>query len=194
MGGRACGLAFSLSLASYYFGYSALRISTPQRSRYRYALLQLIAYTQWLVLPSLLIWSLNRFSVDDDDRSTWGERTFSGRRAEDASLRQWICGPDGLIETVTVGSWDKLLRYSAPGFQLCEGFCSLLVIQATGQVTRWLVNRSGRSDSWMVESVWPFRGIRANFVCLDWAACYVCIHHFQLGILPLAGDPLSRDW
>ena len=150
VGGRACGLAFSLSLSSFYFYYSALRLATPERSRYRYALLQLIGWTQWLVLPSLLIWSLNRFSVDYDDSNSWVERTFSGKRADDASLGEWIFGPNGLIETVTVGSWDRLLRYSTPGFQLVEGFCSLLVIQAAGQVTRWLVNKSGRSDSWMV--------------------------------------------
>lgn len=150
VGGRACGLAFSLSLSAFYFYYSVLRLITPHRSRYRYALLQIIAWTQWLVLPSLLIWSLNRFSVDNDESSSWVERTFSGKRAEDASVREWIFGADGLVETITVGGWDKLLRWSAPVFQLSEGFCSLLVIQAGGQVTRWLVNRSGRGDSWMV--------------------------------------------
>ncbi len=150
VGGRACGLAFSLSLASFYFFYSILRLATPCRSRFRYALVKLIGWTQWLLLPSLLIWTLNRFSVDNDEGGTWIERTFSGKRAEDASIREWIFGPDGLVETLTVGSWDKILRWSTPVFQLSEGFCSLLVIQAAGQVTRWLVNRSGRSDSWMV--------------------------------------------
>ena len=153
VGGRACGLAFSLSLASFYFYYSVLRLTTPSESRYRYVLIRIIGWTQWLVLPSLLIWSLNRFSVDNDESSSWVERTFSGRRAEDASVRDWIFGPDGLVETVTVGGWDKMLRWSTPVFQFCEGFCSLLVIQAAGQVTRWLVNRSGKGDSWMVWSV-----------------------------------------
>lgn len=105
---------------------------------------------QWAFLPSLLIWSLNRFYVDPVGNTSWVERTFSGKRTRDTSLSQWIFGPDGLAETVTVGSWDKLLRWSTPVFQLVEGFCSLLVIQAAGQITRWLVNRSGRSDSWMV--------------------------------------------
>lgn len=150
VGGRACGLAFSLSLSAFYFYYSVLRLTTPHKSRFRYALIRIIGWTQWLVLPSLLIWSLNRFSVDDDESSSWVERTFSGKRAEDASVREWILGPDGLVETITVGGWDKLLRWSTPVFQLSEGFCSLLVIQAAGQVTRWLVNRSGRGDSWMV--------------------------------------------
>lgn len=150
VGGRACGLAFSLSLSAFYFYYSVLRLTTPNESRYRYALIRIIAWTQWLVLPSLLIWSLNRFSVDNDESSSWVERTFSGKRAEDASVREWIFGPDGLVESITVGGWDRLLRWSTPVFQLSEGFCSLLVIQAAGQVTRWLVNRSGRGDSWMI--------------------------------------------
>lgn len=150
VGGRACGLAFSLSLASFYFFYSVLRLATPDTSRFRWFLVKSVAATQWIVLPSLLIWSLNRFSVEPTDTRGWVERTFSGKRAEDTSVSQWILGPDGLAERVTVGAWDKLLTWSTPAFQLSEGFCSLLVIQASGQVTRWLVNRSGKSDSWMV--------------------------------------------
>lgn len=150
VGGRACGLAFSLALASFYFCYSVLRLTTPDRSRYRWALIRLLSPIQSVILLSLLIWSLNRFSVEGDDGGYWVERTFDGKRAEYTSIRQWILGPNGLLETFTVGSWDKLLRWSTPVFQLSEGFCTLLVIQAAGQVTRWLVNRSGRSDSWMV--------------------------------------------
>lgn len=150
VGGRTCGLAFTLSLASFYFFYSVLRLATPDRSRFRYFLVKTIGLTQWLILPSLLIWSLNRFSVDSDNNSGWVERTFDGKRAHDASVRDWIFGPDGLVELATIGTWDKLLRWSTPVFQLVEGFCSLLVIQAAGQITRWLVNRGGRSDTWMV--------------------------------------------
>lgn len=150
VGGRACGLAYSLSLAAFYFNYSILRITTPDSSRVRRILIHITSWLQWAIIPSLLIWSLNRFSTEPIDNSSWVERTFSGRRAPNTSVAQWILGPDGLIESATVGSWDKILRWSTPIFQLCEGFCSLLVIQAAGQTTKWLVNRSGRSDSWMV--------------------------------------------
>ena len=155
VGGRTCGLAFSLSLASFYFLYSVLRLTTPDRSRFRYTLIQIIAWTQWMVIPILLIWSLNRFSIDSSSSGGWVERTFSGKRAVDVSVKEWIFGHDGLMEAATVGSWDKMLRWSTPVFQLCEGFCSLLVIQAAGQITRWLVNRGGRSDTWMVSVAWP---------------------------------------
>jgi hypothetical protein len=50
---------------------------------------------------------------------------------------------------LTIGAWDSTLRYSSPVFQMLEGFCTLLVIQAAGQITRWIVNR-GRSDTWVL--------------------------------------------
>jgi len=149
VGGRECGLAFSLSLFYLYFFYSTIRLATPDHSRIRWALVQMIGMAQWILLPGLLIWSMNRFAVDANSSGDWVARTFDGKRAQNASVREWIFGSGGLLEMLTVGTWDKLLRYSTPLFQLAEGFCSLLVIQAAGQITRWLVNR-GRSDTWMV--------------------------------------------
>lgn len=150
VGGKTCGLAFSLSLATFYFLYSLLRLVTPERSWFRSSLVALIRSTQWVLIPILLIWSLNRFSVDPDSGGGWVERTIHGNRARNDSILEWLFGRGGLVETVTLGNWDRLLRWSTPVFQLAEGFCSLLVIQAAGQITRWLVNRGGRSDSWMV--------------------------------------------
>lgn len=150
VGGKTCGLAFSLSLATFYFLFSLLRLTTPERSWVRASLVAVIRSTQWILIPILLIWSLNRFSAESDHSSGWVERTFSGKRAQDSSMQEWLFGRDGLVESVTLGNWDRLLRWSTPVFQLAEGFCSLLVIQAAGQITRWLVNRGGRSDSWMV--------------------------------------------
>ncbi|KAL2872212.1 ICE2 family protein [Aspergillus lucknowensis] len=150
VGGKTCGLAFSFSLATFYFLFSVLKLTTPDRSWVRSSLIVLISSAQWIIIPILLIWSLNRFSVDTDNSASWVERTFSGKRAEDSSLHEWIFGRDGLLEYLALGNWDKLLRWSTPVFQLAEGFCSLLVIQAAGQITRWLVNRGGRSDSWMI--------------------------------------------
>lgn len=149
VGGRDCGLAFSLSLFYFYAFYSILRLATPEKSRVRWTFVQLITMSQWLILPSLLIWSMNRFAVDSNSTGGWVSRTFDGKRAQNSSIKEWILGSGGLLEMLTIGTWDKLLRYSTPLFQLAEGFCSLLVIQSAGQITRWLVNR-GRSDTWMV--------------------------------------------
>lgn len=149
VGGRECGLAYSLSLFYFYFFYSTIRLATPDESRVRWALVKLIGMAQWVLLPGLLIWSMNRFAVDANNSGDWVARTFDGKRAHESSIKEWIFGSGGLLEMLTVGTWDKLLRYSTPFFQLAEGFCSLLVIQAAGQITRWLVNR-GRSDTWMI--------------------------------------------
>jgi len=157
-----------------------LRLATPDKSRYRWAVIQVLGWTQWAVLPSLLIWSLNRFSVEPVDNSSWIERTFSGKRAHDASISEWIFGPDGLAETVTVGGWDKLLRWSTPVFQLCEGFCSLLVIQAAGQITRWLVNKGGRTDSWMVSGY-----------CCVWSLSLKS--NAQIGLLVMSASVISSS-
>ncbi|KAI9671823.1 MAG: hypothetical protein M1831_003351 [Alyxoria varia] len=149
VGGRECGLALSLSLATFYFLYSILRLSTPNSSRFRYSLVQVIALLQWLVIPGLLIWSLNQFSVDSNNNLGWVEKTFSRSRAENEPVTSWLFGKNGLVESISIGLWDKLLRWSVPVFQLGEGFCSLLVIQAAGEITRWLVNREG-GDNWMI--------------------------------------------
>ena len=151
VGGRECGLAFSLSLTIFYFIYSALRLATPHTSRFRYALVGLVAVCQWLVIPSLLIWSLNQFSVDAGGPTGWVERTFNQKRASDQSVQVWLFGRQGLVQSLSIWSWDKIMHWSVPVFQLAEGFCSLLVIQAAGQITRWLVNREG-GDGWMVRS------------------------------------------
>jgi len=149
VGGRECGLAFSLSLFYFYFFFSTIKLATPDGSRIRWTFVQLIGMAQWVLLPGLLIWSMNRFAVDANNSGDWVARTFDGKRAQNSSIKEWIFGSGGLLEMLTIGTWDKILRYSTPFFQLTEGFCSLLVIQAAGQITRWLVNR-GRSDSWMV--------------------------------------------
>lgn len=193
VGGRTCGLAFSLSLATFYFLISVLRLATPDRSRFRYALVQIVGSFQWIILPSLLIWSLNRFSVDGDSQGGWVERTFNGKRAQDSSVREWIFGVDGLLEAITIGGWDKLLRWSTPVFQLCEGFCSLLVIQAAGQITRWLVNRGGRSDSWMV-CVLAASNLGFCSSISDRPPCFVCLDYFQLGLLFVESDSVSWYW
>jgi len=185
IGGRTCGLAFSLSLSSYYFFYSALRIATPDNSRFRWLLVKLIAWTQWLMIPTLLIWSLNKFSVDSDNNSGWVERTFGGKRAQNTTIYEWIFGPGGLLEVITIGTWDKTLRWSTPVFQIGEGFCSLLVIQAAGQITRWLVNRE-RGDSWMVRKHPLFQRSTPLNNCSDWTAHHVRFHSFELSLLSLA--------
>ncbi|KAK6865036.1 ER membrane protein [Apiospora arundinis] len=135
VGGRDSGLVYSLSLFSFYILYSALKLITPDKSRFRWTISMVIQSSQWIVIPGLLIWSLHRFAVDANN-TDWVTRTV------------WGLG-GGNNTDLTIGAWDSTLRYSSPVFQMLEGFCTLLVIQAAGQITRWIVNR-GRSDTWVL--------------------------------------------
>lgn len=171
VGGRTCGLAFSLSLATYYFVLSILRLATPDQSTWRRAGVRAFASMQTLVIPALLIWSLNKFSVDAGDDASWVSRAFYNATKplhQNPSLKDWVFGREGLLESMLIGGWDKLLRYSTPVFQLTEGFCSLLVIQASGQVTRYLVNTSDNGDSWMIGLLVVSSSIIASSVYFLW--------------------------
>ncbi|ORY65538.1 ICE2-domain-containing protein [Pseudomassariella vexata] len=149
VGGRDSGLAYSLSLFIFYFLYSSIQLATPERSRVRWSLGKIMQTAQWVVIPSLLIWSLHRFAVDANS-TDWVSRTVSGLSVRKHNTwSDYFFGNGGLVESVSIGGWDKTLRYSSPVFQLLEGFCTLLVIQAAGQITKWLANR-GRSDTWVL--------------------------------------------
>lgn len=157
VGGRDSGLAYSLALFVYYIAYSCLRIAVPEKSRFGWSVHNFLRLSQWVVIPALLIWALGQFAIDAPS-SGWVERTLDRaggggggilHSKPPASWSEYFFGKYGLLETVTLRVWDNILRYSGPVFQLLEGFCTLLVIQAAGQITRWLVNR-GRSDTWVV--------------------------------------------
>jgi hypothetical protein len=150
VGGRDSGLAYSLALFTFYLVYSSIRAATPHDSRLGWLAITTLRMSQWIMIPALLIWSLGRFAVDAGS-TNWVERTFDhlAHRHQTTTWSEWLFGNGGVAETVALGGWDKMLRYSIPVFQVLEGFCTLLVIQAAGQMTRWLVNR-GRSDTWMV--------------------------------------------
>ncbi|KAM3420905.1 hypothetical protein BST61_g4140 [Cercospora zeina] len=168
VGGRTCGLAFSLSLATYYFILSTLRLATPDQSTWRRAGVNIIAAMQPVMIAGLLIWSLNKFSVDAGEEGTWVSRAFfnASKPLHPApSFKEWVFGSEGMLQYALIGGWDKFLRYSMPVFQLVEGFCSLLVIQAAGQVTRYLVNNDDGGDSWMLGLLIPSGSIIAMFLC-----------------------------
>ena len=172
VGGRDAGLAYSLALVTFYLFLSILRVSTPDHSRFRWTIVQFLRSAQWVIIPALLIWALGRFSVDTDNSTgSWVERTFKvTREAGETDSITWsrIFGYGGLFDSALLKIWDKSLQISSPFFQLCEGFCSLLVIQATGQLTRWLVNRSDRSDAWMLTIIVAAGGISSSSVYFLW--------------------------
>ncbi|KAL7270652.1 hypothetical protein RUND412_006631 [Rhizina undulata] len=144
IGGRDGGLTYSLSLATFYFIFSTLRLITPSSPSWKplRILLTLTGVLQYVVvIPGLLIFALNKFPENyyEVASSGVGGKSSSGVEGE----------PKTIGEQLTIVPWYHFLKYSTPVFQLCEGFCTLLVIQAVGQISRWLVNRN-KSDSWMI--------------------------------------------
>lgn len=186
VGGRDSGLAYSLSLFIYYLIYSAITFVTSGGSRVGASLSAILRLSQWIVIPSLLIWSLGQFAVDAGS-TNWVERTFGGIfQSKSTSWYEWVFGKDGVLETVFLGSWDGTLQYSGPVFQLVEGFCTLLVIQAAGQVTRWLVN-SGRSDSWLIALLAFSGSIIASAIYFLWrVAQFPEINNFDAVLIGVA--------
>jgi hypothetical protein len=193
VGGRDSGLAYSLALFAYYFVDSAVKIAsaasegTRRRFGIRWAVSTTLRLSQWIVIPSLLIWALGQFAVDAGPGGGagpgWVERTVAGvmssvRGGDSQTWREWALGKGGVLETLTLGGWDALLMYSSPVFQLLEGFCALLVIQAAGQITRWLVNR-GRSDTWVIVLLVFSGSIIASAVYFLWRVA----HFPQIGNL-----------
>ena len=205
VGGRDAGLAYSLALGTFYFLFSLIRIGTPEQSRIRWGLINIFRLAQWVFIPGALLWALGRFSIDADKNSGWVERTFKSKHQSqkpNATTSEWLFGKGGLFEVATIGLWDKILRWCSPVFQLCEGFCSLLVIQATGQLTRWLVNRSEWSDAWMLTLIVSAAGVTSSSVYFLWrvlqfpdidsldstligitiaCACFLCIYGITSG-------------
>ena len=203
VGGRDSGLAYSLALFFYYFIYSAVRAATAKSTRAGKAVATAFRISQWVVIPSLLIWALGRFAVDAGS-TNWVERTFEHLAAKKTT--SWSEWTGNVIETITLGGWDKTLRYSSPVFQLLEGFCTLLVIQASGQITRRLVN-SGRSDTWMVSCPGPVEvfsqcGIASTFrevlmLIRTFTGCPASRlgdHHCERRLLPVAHHPVPSHW
>lgn len=213
VGGRDSGLAYSLALFAFYTTYSTVRAVTPAaattgRVSVRWLVAGCLRWLQWLVIPSLLLWALSRYAVDAGS-SDWVARTvstvgFRPRERVAETWWEWLFATGGVADTLALGGWDRTLRYSSPVFQLLEGFCSLLVIQAAGRIARWLVNR-GRSDLWVVSLPGhvpialgnpcpiPLR-ISANLTnFIDRPSRHLRIHHLDGNLLPLADRPLPSD-
>lgn len=200
VGGRDSGLAYSLSLFNYYLFYSAVRILTPEKSRLGWTVSTALRLSQWIVIPTLMIWALGQFAVDAGS-TNWVERTLGGVfRSKSTSWTEWVFGKDGVLETVMLGTWDGVLKYSGPMFQLLEGFCTLLVIQAAGQITRWLVNR-GRSDTWVVSRSAAAAGLflsqlndpDSNSSASDLSPRLFGLRHGQRRLLSVADRSVSAD-
>lgn len=218
VGGRDCGLAFSLSLAAYYILLSILRLSvSTRRSRFAWVV-YLAGALQYIIVPALLIASLDRFSGEDgqqQQQAVVAESTTDrikralGYRVDEHVLPVGGLHPS-LVDRLTIVPWYSFLTIFSPIFQLVEGFCTLLVIQAVGQISKWLVNTK-KSDTWMVSSLFGnlMRCCLGNSllcntlkrasgwlycVWLDYAVGHIRHDNFVGGILLMADLQFSSNW
>jgi hypothetical protein len=119
VGGEDCGIAFTFTLSAFYLVMSTIRLLS--RNTKLSIIGSLLYYTQHIIIPSLLILHLSIFSSQDSP-----------------SLKLWLR---------VVEPWRLLVKNATPVFTTLEGFCTLLVIQATGHIMRWLIH--SKSDNWM---------------------------------------------
>ena len=103
----------------------------------------MVSIFQALIIPVILVSVLNAFTTDSTP-STWTHR-------------------------ILLTPWDWAVSKSTPLFTLIEGFASLLVIQAIGQVCRWVVNN--RSDTWMVLH------LTSQDLMVDCVSCVECFYY-----------------
>lgn len=121
VGGVGCGLAFSLTIFIVYFLCTTIKLVT-RRSRY-FRWVSLLYYAQHFFIPSLLTLFLSYHNTTGSSKA----------------------------EALPVKIWGFILTNSTSVFTILEGFCSLLLIQATGQTINWLTVH--KSDSWVIVSL-----------------------------------------
>lgn len=121
VGGEDCGIAFTFTLTVFYLVMSTIRIIS--RNTKLSIIGSLFYYTQHIIIPSLLILHLSLFSSTGD---------------ESTPLYTWLN---------IIHPWKVFVKNSTPLFTILEGFCTLLVIQATGHIMRYLIHK--KSDNWM---------------------------------------------
>ncbi|KAK7205787.1 hypothetical protein BZA70DRAFT_256649 [Myxozyma melibiosi] len=119
VGGQECGLAFTLTLAVFYFSMATIRLLG--RNTQFSTITHIVYYSQHVIIPSLFIMFLNIYSDSEHTYAVWSR----------------ILIP-----------WRYFLENATAGFTILEGFCTLLVIQAAGQISRYLVKRN--SDLWTI--------------------------------------------
>ncbi|KAK9468192.1 ICE2-domain-containing protein [Lipomyces arxii] len=121
VGGEDCGLAFTVTLVLFYFSLATIRL-LGRNTKFS-AATHLVYYSQHVIIPSLFIFFLNIYAVPE--------------RGIHAAVWSKVLIP-----------WQFFLQHATAGFSILEGFCTLLAIQAAGQITRWLVKRN--SDLWTI--------------------------------------------
>lgn len=123
VGGLNCGLSYSLTILILYFCLATLRML-----KYHRFISSFLYYLQHLLLPTVLSYFLTLFHDN------------SGINVSNVFEKIWW---NYLIEF-----WKFFLINSTPLFTILEGFCSLLSVQAIGQLFKYFIKN--KSDTWSI--------------------------------------------
>ncbi|GME67956.1 unnamed protein product [[Candida] boidinii] len=146
IGGVNCGLSYSITILLLYFFLATLRVL-----KYHRIISSFIYYLQHLLLPSILFMFLTLFQKNNLNGST---NTVNGviNDIPGSNLESEIMNTDTIFKkiwwNIIIKAWKIFLINSTPLFTILEGFCSLLSIQAIGQMSKWLIKH--RSDTWSI--------------------------------------------
>jgi len=131
IGGVYCGLAFTVTLFNIYWILTTLSVLFK-----RNFLLQILYYSQHLLIPSLLTLFLSVFN----------NKNINLLKNENLSYYKFVLKP-----------WRYFIINSTPLFTMLEGLCTILAIQSIGQTFHWL--KYHKSESWVIISLLSSGGI-----------------------------------
>lgn len=126
IGGLNCGLSYSLTILILYFCLATLRVL-----KYNRFISSFLYYLQHLLLPTLLSFFLTIFNSNNDYQFN-----------SNSSIIQNIWW------NYIIQFWKFFLINSTPLFTILEGFCSLLSVQAIGQLFKYFIKN--KSDIWSI--------------------------------------------
>lgn len=131
VGGVYCGLAFTVTLFNIYWVLTTLSVAFK-----RNFIIQILYYSQHLLIPSLLTLFLSVFNNSN----------INLLKSENMIYYKFVLKP-----------WRFFIIHSTPLFTLLEGLCTILAIQSIGQTFEWL--KYNKSESWVIMSLLSSGGI-----------------------------------
>jgi hypothetical protein len=138
VGGLNCGLSYSLTILILYFCLATLRVL-----KYHRFISSFLYYLQHLFLPTLLSFFLTLFNNNNNNINNSNLNLNSSIiNLSNATIFEKIWW-NYMIEF-----WKFFLINSTPLFTILEGFCSLLSVQAIGQLFKYFIKN--KSDIWSI--------------------------------------------
>ncbi|KAG0680368.1 hypothetical protein C6P40_004546 [Pichia californica] len=133
VGGLNCGLSYSLTILILYFCLATLRVL-----KYHRFISSFLYYMQHLLLPTLLSFFLTIFN----NNLIINNNNINNNDVFSSSILRKIWWE------YIIQFWKFFLINSTPLFTILEGFCSLLSIQAIGQLFKYFIKN--KSDIWSI--------------------------------------------